>query len=178
MTKIMLSNKNQSYWNNNGLYQETYHKLYEELVPDRGCAETLAGEMLRASSRLYHEYFNNGNMNAIDEQFIDDDEEVALKIDCFYKKFIKLLNESFAMIFSEFKDESKNMREVADTVQEIESIILSCNPYSGCSIKEMFSDRNEAVYNHMADYTTYFVSKYKDFLNKKLSEVFPYYEKV
>ena len=53
-----------SYWNESGLYQDTYDKLYETLVPAKGTAENLFGEVVRAASRLSYEYYNNGNINA------------------------------------------------------------------------------------------------------------------
>jgi ankyrin repeat protein len=40
-----------------------YHKLRKELVPARGPANTLQGELLRLAGRLSYEAFNNGNMN-------------------------------------------------------------------------------------------------------------------
>lgn len=55
-----------SYWNSDGIYNEEYSKLYDELVPDQGEAETLNGELIRSISRLGHEYNNNGNGNAKD----------------------------------------------------------------------------------------------------------------
>ena len=57
-----------SYWNNNGVYQEQYDKLYESLVPSSGESDTVHGEMLRAVSRLFYDYCNNGNCNIRDVQ--------------------------------------------------------------------------------------------------------------
>ena len=51
-----------NYWNRNGKHQDEYDKLYDELVPDSGNADTLEGELLRASSKLYYRYFNDGDM--------------------------------------------------------------------------------------------------------------------
>lgn len=51
-----------SYWNSNGKYQNEYERLYDALVPASGNCETREGEMLRASSRLYYRYFNDGDM--------------------------------------------------------------------------------------------------------------------
>lgn len=47
------------YWNKRGAYQLESEKL-QELVPGYGAAETLAGEMFRAASRIYYDAFNNG----------------------------------------------------------------------------------------------------------------------
>lgn len=42
-------------------YDETQYKvLYERLVPESGKCETLEGELLRAVSRIYYDYTNNG----------------------------------------------------------------------------------------------------------------------
>ena len=50
-----------SYWNHNGELQELYDKLSEELVPDVGNCKTLQGEVLRAASKLYYRWFNDGD---------------------------------------------------------------------------------------------------------------------
>lgn len=47
------------YWNNVGKYQLEIEEL-EDLVPGAGAAETLAGEMFRAATRIYYDAFNNG----------------------------------------------------------------------------------------------------------------------
>jgi hypothetical protein len=56
----------QSYWNNNGAYQEENDRLWEELVPASGSCDTIHGELIRATSRLFYEFCNNGNGNAIE----------------------------------------------------------------------------------------------------------------
>lgn len=56
----------QSYWNDNGAYQEEYDRLYEELVPRQGEAPTIHGELIRGASQLAYDYYNNGNGNAIE----------------------------------------------------------------------------------------------------------------
>lgn len=55
-----------TYWNKEGAYQKDYDKLYKKLVPDSGEANTVHGELIRGMSRLYYDYFNNGNGNAVD----------------------------------------------------------------------------------------------------------------
>lgn len=51
------------YWDNAGKYQDTYNRLSGELVPAEGHASTVAGEMLRAMSNVYYDYYNNGACN-------------------------------------------------------------------------------------------------------------------
>lgn len=61
-----ITESGKSYWNSNGAYQEEFDTFYNELVPSRGEADTIHGEMLRASSRLLYDFCNNGNCNVID----------------------------------------------------------------------------------------------------------------
>jgi hypothetical protein len=58
-----ITEEGKSYWDGNGAYQTEYDKLYEELVPSSGEADTVHGEMIRAASRLFYDYCNNGNCN-------------------------------------------------------------------------------------------------------------------
>lgn len=57
---------NQHYWNNEGAYQEQSDFLYSQLVPHVGNAPTIHGEMIRCVHRLYYEFCNNGNCNALE----------------------------------------------------------------------------------------------------------------
>ena len=50
-----------TYWNGNGKHQELYNAQWDELVPGNGKAGTMQGEVLRAASRLYHRWFNDGD---------------------------------------------------------------------------------------------------------------------
>jgi len=50
-----------SYWNNNGRLQKEYEELWARLVPAEGPAATKAGEALRAMSRLYYRWYNDGD---------------------------------------------------------------------------------------------------------------------
>ena len=56
----------QSYWKDSGAYQEEHDRLWKELVPSSGSCDTLHGELIRATSRLFYEFCNNGNCNAIE----------------------------------------------------------------------------------------------------------------
>lgn len=64
-----------TYWNEQGIYQEEYNKLYEQLVPSSGSAKTLNGELIRAISRLSYDYFNNGNCNACVQEWHSEEVE-------------------------------------------------------------------------------------------------------
>lgn len=49
-----------SFNNRNHPLSPTYARLCEKLVPGEGKCETVEGELLRAASRIYHDYYNNG----------------------------------------------------------------------------------------------------------------------
>jgi hypothetical protein len=63
----------QHYWNSNGVYQEQYDALWKSLVPDSGESSSIQGEMIRCIGRLYYDFCNNGNCNAIDVRMEDCD---------------------------------------------------------------------------------------------------------
>jgi hypothetical protein len=66
MTQLILSAPNQHYWNNNGAQQQEMDRLTKKFMPTSGCAENFTGEVVRAINRLYYEFCNNGNCNALD----------------------------------------------------------------------------------------------------------------
>lgn len=41
----------------------TFERIFEELVPQSGKCDTVAGEMIRAAGRLRHDFYNNGMGN-------------------------------------------------------------------------------------------------------------------
>lgn len=66
MVNLILSAPNQHYWNNEGAQQKEMDRLTEKFMPAKGCAENFTGEVVRAINRLYYEFCNNGNCNALD----------------------------------------------------------------------------------------------------------------
>ena len=50
-----------TYWNHQGRLQKEYDELWARLVPAEGPAATKAGEALRAMSRLYYRWYNDGD---------------------------------------------------------------------------------------------------------------------
>lgn len=48
-----------SYWTNNGRHQQFADTL-AALVPNSGPADSLNGELFRAATRIYFDFFNNG----------------------------------------------------------------------------------------------------------------------
>jgi len=51
-----------TYWNQQGLYQADYDRLVEAM-PAMGKCDTVAGEMIRAASKLGYDFYNNGMGN-------------------------------------------------------------------------------------------------------------------
>ena len=49
-----------NYYNGNGEYQSQFNTIFEEFVPASGSANTLAGECVRAISRINYDFYNNG----------------------------------------------------------------------------------------------------------------------
>lgn len=52
----------ETYWSGNGPLQEDHNRLIK-LMPAQGPADTVAGEMIRAVSRLGYDFYNNGMGN-------------------------------------------------------------------------------------------------------------------
>lgn len=100
-----------SYWNHHGAYQEQYEQLAEKLIPIKGAADTVHGELIRGIGRLFYEYCNNGNGNAAqaitpsdhaedfrdyDPDDIDWDEVEEVTINPYYEKFLSLIDTSLS----------------------------------------------------------------------------------
>lgn len=51
-----------TYWNNNGKYQEEYEAL-KDLIPSEGRADKLHIDLLRNAVNLYYDYHNNSSCN-------------------------------------------------------------------------------------------------------------------
>lgn len=60
------SNIEQNYWEGKGVYQAELDRLTKKFMPTSGRARNYIGEVIRAINRLYYEFCNNGNCNALD----------------------------------------------------------------------------------------------------------------
>lgn len=67
-TEIKYTPEEDSYWNHCGAYEKEYNELFEKLVPASGDAPTVHGELLRCVSKVYYDFFNNGNCNAVETE--------------------------------------------------------------------------------------------------------------
>lgn len=66
MIEVQKTQKGTSYWADDSVNSEKMSKLWDELVPSKGEADTVHGELVRAFGRLNYEFGNNGNCNAIE----------------------------------------------------------------------------------------------------------------
>lgn len=69
-----------SYTDGKGKYYETDKMLFSELVPPRGEASTVYGELLRRASKGYYRLYNDGDTVQVDEITKIDDVDLAPKI--------------------------------------------------------------------------------------------------
>ncbi len=51
------------YWHEQGRHQKLYRRLYDELVPEEGEADTEAGEIVRVIGNVVYDVGNNGGCN-------------------------------------------------------------------------------------------------------------------
>jgi hypothetical protein len=59
--RVSLPDGNMEYWDGKGPLQDEYNRLYDELVPSQGKADTIEGEVLRAASKIYYRHHNDGD---------------------------------------------------------------------------------------------------------------------
>lgn len=155
-----------SYWNGTGVYQQEYEKLYDELVPFMGEAKTVNGELVRAASRLFYDYCNNGNMNAREIEYgeteepcncedddcdicggcgyIYEEEETDVKVSEFYEGFLQFIS----------KHLMKKMlpKQVGDIIEGVRSVITN---YS--ESQSYFRDSNVQKYNRLVDAVMWYI---------------------
>lgn len=172
-----------SYWDNTGVYQQEYDSLYAKLVPAQGIASTLHGELIRAISRLFYEYCNNGNCNACEVHYeeqtwgcgacggsgiimeydVDDEHDYEEECyDCGGSGEDSEEVESGSSVnsyYSKFLDLiRRTIPSSIKTVCEVETIITS-NLYSS---NDQFSDERVGVYNKLCDIVIFYVLTTQD----------------
>lgn len=171
-----------SYWANDGAYQFDMDRLYDKLVPASGESETIHGEMIRAVSRLFYEYCNNGNCNALDrekescnqcggygyeENYTDEDEEQETE-DCSWcdgsgedegDVFVTEYYQEMLDFLNEFLTDAK-------CVGKLEDFMLKGKGYA----KYTFDEQEMDVYNKVVDAVMYQVLTTENKLN-------PYFKK-
>ena len=175
-----------TYWNEQGIYQEEYKRLYEQLVPSSGSAKTLNGELIRAISRLSYDYFNNGNCNACVQEshseevectccggygYIDGDENEeceecggsgVIYEEVYDDPVVDEYYEKFLRLIRECV--SVEGIDIDEVVDGVENVILSANSI------EYFTPAVDQKYSRMFDVVMYYV------LNNDDKEIPDWYE--
>lgn len=144
--KISFTKLGKSYWNGTGANQSSFEDMTNKLMPLRGSANSLLGEAVRAANRLYYEYMNNGNCNAVDERYYDED-ECDYEMNDFYVNFINIIIHTFEKYLN-----GENLEHAIGVMKRIGDIILSQ--------EEIFCEVNEVnvnTYDMMIDYVHYIV---------------------
>ena len=121
--------KGKSYWDGSGAYQKEFEKLEEELIPASGPADTVHGKMLRAISRLYYDFCNNGNGNVFEESWGE------VSISDFYQEMLEDLEYSM--------DDTKSFDALESFLQSPEAKDPD------------FCDKQMAVYDKVVDSVMY-----------------------
>lgn len=85
-------------WDRDHPMHKTFDKLWQQNVPDNGPSKTIEGELIRAVGRLVYEYCNNGNCNAGEPEYDEDDygcidDEIICHVDIndYYQNFIDII---------------------------------------------------------------------------------------
>lgn len=103
------------YWNEQGRYQFEYMDYWKQLVPETGEADTDEGNALIAISKIYHDVFNNGAGNIVNEDVdVDDwgDWYTDYKVDRWWKKHFDTLGD-----FLNYTHVDRLERKVVEYVQ-------------------------------------------------------------
>lgn len=182
MTQQLNTELGKSYWNSNGVYQKEFDEFYEKLVPSSGASKTLNGELIRSISRLFYEYCNNGNCNACEQKWgeeeytcgacngsgemHDDDEEgneITVDCDTCYgsgKETEEVIEStSVSPMYAQFLELiEKSVPNTENQVKQV-SEFIEANHYSS---KNQFSDSNMEIYNRLCDRVIHYVINNED----------------
>jgi hypothetical protein len=164
-TQKLVTPLGKSYWGHDGAYQNLYDSLWEQLVPASGYATTIHGEMLRSISRLFYDFCNNGNCNALDfrmetchncggwgyEENYNDDEEQESE-DC-----------SYCSGSGECQDEVFITEYYEEMIDFLEEFMLDKQPIRNLkkwmldefTYKYSFNEQQMDIYNKVVDAVMY-----------------------
>lgn len=182
MTQQLNTELGKSYWDSNGVYQKEFDEFYNKLVPLSGASLTLNGELIRSISRLFYEYCNNGNCNACEVKWgeeeyncvscngsgeihnnDEDNNEIIVDCDTCYgsgkesEEVIESISVSF--MYAQFLKLIKKSIPNSENQVNIISEFIQENHYSS---KDQFSDKNMGIYNSLCDLVIYYVINNED----------------
>lgn len=159
MTTIKETQPGHSYWSQNGAYQKEYNELWDQMIPATGRANTLTGELIRSASKLAYEFWNNGNCNACDITYYEDEweeEQEEYNISEYYANFLELISKTL-----QTEDPA-----IIEITSKVEGIILE----AGFARSTEYTDK---VYNSLLDHVIAYALEH---LGKNDSEIPTWYE--
>ena len=155
MNTIKRTPLGESYWNGQGAYKEDLNRLLDQM-PLKGSAETLNGELIRAANRLYYDYCNNGNGNAVEVRYEsdwtggDEDDEHEIRLwHPYYEKFYRLILDTLETVKNEF-----DWNKFLENMKTLERMTVDYEPG--------FEDKDMAVYDYMMDVVVWYVLNHPD----------------
>ena len=181
-TEFKSTELGKSYWNGTGAFQKEYDELYKQHVPSSGAASTLNGELIRAISRLFYEYCNNGNCNACEQKWGEeeytcgccngsgvmmgeDDDGNEIEVDCdtcygFGTESEEVIEStSVAPFYVQFLELiEKSVPSAKEDVKKVENFI-EADLYNSST---QFSDENMKIYNALCDKVIFHVLTNED----------------
>jgi hypothetical protein len=100
---------NRTYWNNQGKFQAQYDYIYNNLMPDYGSSTNEHIEAIRCVSKIYHEYYNNGNSNTYDSRDMGDEtgDYYVYEIREHYKEMVRTIESYLDIPWSAYDEDSK-----------------------------------------------------------------------
>ncbi len=150
-----------SYLQGEGAYQNELDELNKSM-PAIGGADTLNGELVRAVNRLYYDYSNNGNCNALnidvyevetgyedEDGNIEYDEEEERTWNPYYEKFFGLIVNTCECALT-----GEERLSFINNMSRLEDIVLYCDP--------SYSDKELQVYDYMVDVVVWYVLNHED----------------
>lgn len=178
---VKITELGKSYWDESGAYQKEYKELYDKLVPTSGSSETLHGELIRAISRLFWDYCNNGNGNAAEAKYgeteytcydcggsgeieADDEGNVEYCESCggsgvYTEEEIEEVE--ITPFYGKFLDLIQNNLEKEFDANEVYEIVSTVEEIIKISVEDhgsnYFNNENMAAYNKLSDYVIWFV---------------------
>ena len=111
---------NRTYWNNEGKFQAQYDYIYNNLMPAYGSSTNEHIEAIRCASKIYHEYYNNGNCNTYDcrDEYDETGDYYVYEIREHYKEMVRTIEDYLDVPWSAFDDDDND--RLANVIKPLE----------------------------------------------------------
>ncbi len=130
--------KENTYRNNKGQYQSEFDRL-SKLMPMLGNSNVVAGEMIRAATRLVYDYYNNGMCNNTSGALEYLYDKRVVNYDVYYTLGPICVNEGYT---------SENLDEMLDQIVDNVVVHILANPELETkeNTEDMFDYQQESEY--------------------------------